>query len=186
MTPEEELRSLVAADIDPVLSDDEIRILLDNNAIVSKYATWAPNKAYSVGQQVVAYPRNGFVYRVTVAGTSGATQPAFPTLLTETVTDGGVTWEIPSSTTPGILVGVETPYNLRKAAAAGWLLKASKCVNRVDMKTEVHGLSRDQMFKHCMAMRKEFLRGVLVSVPVTAQLSTQAAYPVIGNVNPAP
>lgn len=56
-------------------------------------ATWTASTAYSVG--ALAYPttKNGFVYECTVAGTSGATEPTWPTTEGDTVTDGTVTWQ---------------------------------------------------------------------------------------------
>lgn len=54
--------------------------------------TWTASTAYSVGQIVVPTTSNGYVYRVSVAGTSAASAPTFPTTVGETVTDGGVTW----------------------------------------------------------------------------------------------
>lgn len=54
---------------------------------------WAVTGAYVVGDVVrpLASP-NGHVYRATVAGTSGSTEPVWPTAAGATVVDGGVTW----------------------------------------------------------------------------------------------
>ena len=53
----------------------------------------ARNTAYGLGQKVVPLALNGYVYEVTVAGTSHASnEPAWPTTLGNTVTDGTVTW----------------------------------------------------------------------------------------------
>lgn len=43
------------------------------------WSAWAPITAYTAGQMAKATPDNGHVYKCTVAGTSGTTQPAFPT-----------------------------------------------------------------------------------------------------------
>lgn len=54
---------------------------------------WLPNTAYGVGQKVVPTTLNGFVYEVTVAGTSHAsTEPTWPTTLGDTVSNGTVTF----------------------------------------------------------------------------------------------
>ena len=53
--------------------------------------TWQANTAYTIHQTVQPTPPNGFAYFCVVPGTSGATQPTFPTSA-GTVTDGGVTW----------------------------------------------------------------------------------------------
>jgi len=56
-------------------------------------AFWAANTAYSVGDIVRPTTPNGYKYKCTVAGTSGATEPTWPTSPAATVTDGSVTWE---------------------------------------------------------------------------------------------
>ncbi|MGD0168684.1 MAG: prepilin-type N-terminal cleavage/methylation domain-containing protein [Smithella sp.] len=52
---------------------------------------WAVSTAYSLNQ--VVYPANGYQYICTVAGTSGTTQPLWPTTIGSTVPDGSVTWK---------------------------------------------------------------------------------------------
>lgn len=54
--------------------------------------TWVASTAYSVGDLVIPTTPNGHIYKATVAGTSGSTEPTWPTDGT-TVTDGSVTWE---------------------------------------------------------------------------------------------
>ncbi len=55
-------------------------------------ATWAATTAYTTTSFVTPTTANGFYYKCTVAGTSGSSQPTFPTVLGQTVTDGGATW----------------------------------------------------------------------------------------------
>jgi prepilin-type N-terminal cleavage/methylation domain-containing protein len=52
---------------------------------------WAPSTSYTL--YAVLYPSNGYQYISTVAGTSGTTQPSWPTTIGNTVLDGGVTWK---------------------------------------------------------------------------------------------
>src|SRR5262245_22911358 len=62
---------------------------------------WLANTAYALGEVVTPSSGgtvgNGHTYRCTTAGTSGATQPSFPTSEGATVTDGTVVW---TETTP--------------------------------------------------------------------------------------
>jgi hypothetical protein len=158
--PEAQLRIMLAASLDPVLEDTEIEMLLQKHILPSDYSTWAPSTAYSEGQAVVPITRDGFVYEVVTAGTSGTVQPPFSDTPNESVTDGTVEWQF--STT-------EEAYNLNRAASEGWRIKASKVANRYDMKNDVHTLARSQMFKHCMEMSKFFRRGAYGSVPIVTE-----------------
>ena len=66
---------------------------------------FAVSTAYSAGEWVCPSQENvnGYAYYVTVGGTTAATEPTWPTTLTNTVTSGGVTFrcEITASTSAG-------------------------------------------------------------------------------------
>lgn len=67
------------------------------------YPDWEASTAYALNEGVVvpgwsdnqteAAPTNINWYKATVAGTSGSSEPSWPTVAGNTVTDGGVTWE---------------------------------------------------------------------------------------------
>jgi len=59
------------------------------------YAAWAASTSYAVGAIVRAttVQNFGLVFQCVTAGTSGGSQPAWPTLIDSTTTDGGVTWK---------------------------------------------------------------------------------------------
>jgi hypothetical protein len=69
--------------------------------VVSRTTTaansWAVQRAasfaYVVGDVVRPAATNGFLYRATNSGSTGAGLPTYPTVLGQTVVDGGVTWE---------------------------------------------------------------------------------------------
>jgi Domain of unknown function (DUF2341). len=61
--------------------------------IGENYTTWVASTAYSAGTLVKPTAgSNSFFYECTTAGTSGTTEPAWPTTDGATVTDGTVTW----------------------------------------------------------------------------------------------
>lgn len=66
---------------------------------VEEYFMWTPSYAYSLNQRVVPTDPNdavsgtsAFVYKVTSAGTTGSSEPTWPTTVNQTVTNGGVTF----------------------------------------------------------------------------------------------
>ena len=75
--------------------------------LTAQAPSWRPSTAYAAGD--LALPTNPtastLVMRATVAGTSAATQPTWPTTAGATVTDGGVTWtaQYPTAEPPGTL-----------------------------------------------------------------------------------
>ncbi|RLI86096.1 MAG: hypothetical protein DRP01_04920, partial [Archaeoglobales archaeon] len=66
---------------------------LKHTYTMCSYATWSGTKSYQLGDYVK--PVSGatsYVYEATTAGISGATEPAWPTTIGDTVNDGTVTW----------------------------------------------------------------------------------------------
>ena len=62
------------------------------DGIVVVHTAWAASTAYSLGDYVHATTFNGFRYECTTAGTSDTTEPTWPLVEGETVTDGSVVW----------------------------------------------------------------------------------------------
>lgn len=69
-------------------------VVYQRTANSASKTVWKASTAYTVGSQIMptSSNENGFYYQVTVAGTSGASEPAWPTTITNTVTANGVTY----------------------------------------------------------------------------------------------
>lgn len=80
--------------------------------------TWQASHAYSSGAYVIPTTfgsisgQTGKIFKCTTAGTSGSSQPTWPTSAGGTVTDGGVTWtEITNLFQAGTITGLEISGN---------------------------------------------------------------------------
>ena len=62
----------------------------------SLFPAWSSSQGFAVGAEIL--DSNGNLQRVTVAGTSGTTPPAWSNTIGATTTDGGVTWTLVSPT----------------------------------------------------------------------------------------
>lgn len=71
-------------------------------------------------------------------------------------------------------------WNLNRAAAKAWEMKAGKCSDKFNFSSDVNSFQRTQVFDHCIKMADRF--GKKVSGTISA--SPEAYFdPVIGNLN---
>lgn len=82
-------------------------------------AAWAASTAYSLGAAVRPTTRNNFAYEATVAGTSAATQPTWPTTAGATVADGTVTWTARANLALATATMAPADYTLANGDGAG-------------------------------------------------------------------
>ncbi len=66
---------------------DSIAVSISNTT-----AAWSASTAKSVDDRVRTTAANGYRYKATVGGTTGSSEPTWPTTIGNTVADGGVTW----------------------------------------------------------------------------------------------
>ncbi len=135
------------------------------------FKEWVAATVYTVGQTVVPTPRNGHYYTVQTGGTSGATQPNFPTTTGGTVNDNGIIW-----VESGQALWVPT-FNLAYAIALGFDMKAAKVAAAYDFKSDDQSLSRSQMIEHFQALAKTW------RAKSAETLTLQGAGRVRGNLN---
>lgn len=148
------LERLVAHATPPTLGGAEVLALLLEAARVDALGVlregagveWSPEIAYADGATVVPTAKNGLRYRVSVAGTSGAGEPAWTP--SGTVTDGSVTWEIDTA----MPAAWAPTFDLAAAAAEGWRMKAALVSDRFRFADDGDSYDRDQVFAHCVRM----------------------------------
>jgi hypothetical protein len=165
------LQRMLQYNVDPVLTSPEVADLLqlarttDPNGYVA-YDPWAALTIYTVGTNwglgldgevypgaMVRVPtaNNGHIYLATVAGTSGANEPTWPTTSGTTVVDGTVTWQ-----EAGRYLWTPT-YNLNRAAGEGWLWKAAKVAAEYEVSVgSGKTFKRNQKYDMCMAMAARY------------------------------
>lgn len=160
-----DLEDMVAAAVFPTLDADQITRLLrgarrvdDNGRLPSEDTEWEPATVYAVGDVIVPTVRNGHAYRVTDAGTSGATEPTWPTTEGGVVTLDGVEYTEDSGT---VWVGT---YELNSAASKGWRIKAGLVSNRHSFGSNQGNYNPEQVHQHCMAMADHYRDKQVASV----------------------
>ena len=171
-----QLQRMTAADVLPRLTDEEITDLLAGAQRVDRggvapdgYPDWAAQTPYALGGQVVPRTRNAHVYTVTTAGTSGGSEPTWPTSAGATVTDGTVVWTEAGTTT-------WTPtWDLNAAAAEGWRWKMGKCSEAYAFTNAGQSFHREEVFAHCERMARFYARRVAVVVAVPGGLRAGAS-----------
>lgn len=164
MTEAEALAQLAkdtAASRPPVLSNEDLLELLQQarrpdslGYLPDGLSGWVASTAYALGAQRVPLARNGHYYEVTTAGTSGATEPAWPTTQGATVADGTVTW-----TERGRAYWAPT-WDLAWAAAEGWRRKQGQVADAYNLADTGQSLSRGDLLTHFKQMERSYRRRV--------------------------
>ena len=166
------LESMIDPDVDPVLTFDEVDVLLDDArrvdsagnrpSNVATAASWVAATAY-VARDVVQ--ESGRWWRCEVAGTSGATEPEWPDLTgrpvgATQVVDNDVVWVDNG--------GPWSPtWDLRSAAFEGWMRKAGKAAGRFNFQTDGQSFERGMTHAQCIAMADQYRRRGVGSIPIT-------------------
>jgi hypothetical protein len=86
------------------------------NSTAANPGYWAESVAATAGQYVSPTTANGHLYVCTTAGTTGTTQPTWPTGIGSTVVDGTVTWTEATE----YLIGFNTTYPPVEVSGGGY------------------------------------------------------------------
>lgn len=145
----------------PEVSSDDIGTVVDQ---FSRFTTWAASTAYAVGDRVVGTTPNGRVYECRRAGTSGATEPDWPTApynqyIGWPTTDG--------SSNPDLMWVDYGPaqverYDVRSATRQVWLIKASRVTSEIDSKDGAMDVKLSQLRTHCLQQAEKFRPLVII------------------------
>lgn len=144
----QEAPALTAAEVDDLLA--YARKFDVNGIEPDPYTEWAAGAAVSSGTRRTPTVRNGFVYQAVGSGTTGSTEPVWPTVIGQTVTSGSVTWRCEAAA-PWI-----PTFDLRAAAAEGWQWKAGKVASQFDAQAGSASAKRSQVFEMCMANARAY------------------------------
>ncbi len=97
-----ECRDDIVADLSRIMVERETIYGLTPAAYTYQrgLAIWAPGETHGLGDLLTPTTLNGKLYRCSAitTGTCGSVQPAWPTTLTNTIVDGGVTWTCDAAT----------------------------------------------------------------------------------------
>ena len=140
----------VQPDAQPALEPDELEAILDRTR---RAQTWEPNKVLTTGTYVQPTVRNGLKYKVAKSGTTGATEPPWPTKPTHwsasiagrQITDNTVTFEEAGDEFRNV-------YNVRAAKREAWNVKMSKA----SQYPQTAGVDMSKIFEQCRAMRDSY------------------------------
>lgn len=160
-----ELEELVAADKYPCLSAPALQRLLD---AARRYTVWEASTEVEVGDTIVPTVWNGRMYRCIRPGTTGATEPQWPSAARAAALRPGLLGTLESDDI-GIASDTAEPviwedvgpaprdsWDLADAANKGWLKKAAAVAGDFDFKDAGQSLTRSQVHEHCLKMASSF------------------------------
>lgn len=84
---------LIASNGWPIYIYDGTTFTKISNTFTAQYPTWQGTVAWVIGDFVKPTVPNTFYYKCVQAGTNGAAEPAWPTIVGQRVLDGKVVWE---------------------------------------------------------------------------------------------
>lgn len=162
------LESMVQADTDPVLTVEEVNVMLSVAARpdpagntpqnVAAAPTWAASTGYVYGDVVTADPAAGRYWMCVNASTSGTTQPSWPDQdglqpHRATVYDDNLVWlDVGTTWTP--------TYDLNAGAAHGWGIKAGKAAPRFNFTTDGQTFNRREIYANCLSEERRYRRRI--------------------------
>lgn len=152
----EQLSTMCQSEEYPQLDTSDLAFLIDNN---KRSKDWAASTAYVYGDIVEPITKNGRYYKCVEAGTSGTSNP-FPTYYYE----NGTSTAYDDNTSKWIDLGpaYTEQYDVRGAARAGWILKASKVSHLINSKDGSQDLNLSALQEQFLKMAERYRPVVLL------------------------
>lgn len=137
-----ELELYAHPDTEPALSDPELNSILNS---VQRASFWLQSTAFTFGAVILPATKNGHSYTCIQAGTTGATEPKWPTCNGATATDGTAIWK---ESGPDF----DSVFDVRAAIEQAWTMKAAKASVLIDRDRHLYS----QIYDHCNAQAEKF------------------------------
>lgn len=139
----------------PEVSTTDIGTVVDQ---FDRFAAWTASTAYAVGDRIIPTTANGRVYEARRAGTSGTTEPEWPTWPGSQYQG----WCVSDGTSDPELLWVDAGpanverFDVRSASRQVWLIKASRVAGEIDSKDGAADLKLSQLRTHCLEQAEKF------------------------------
>lgn len=160
-----ELSDLVDATGDPALATPELDRCLGNARVADPlgnppdvYMNWTPDTVIPPGSYIVPTARDGYVYYSALGGTTG---PSEPSEWSASTIDNTVTWTRYAYAPWGGY------YDLNRAAAEGWRIKAARASKRKNVSAFGQTNQRTTTYEHCMEMARVYTDKIADSIPLS-------------------
>lgn len=154
-----ELQALVPINDIPCITENELEQCLDSSKLAT---TWITNTLLEEGIVIKPATPNGRWYVVRKPGTTGATEPIWPTPPSSAL--HYINWDFLGTITDNTVIyedygeAFTTIFDVQVAAMKGWQKKLTKAVGYFN----TPGVSMSQIFDHCEKMIERF-EPVLIS-----------------------
>lgn len=168
-----ELSDLVDASGDPSLNAIQLERILRDSRVADpagnppdNFRNWTPGTVIAPGSYIVPTGRDGYVYYTALGGTTGASEPGWGV----STVDNTVTW------TRYAYAGWGGYYDMNRAAAKGWRLKASKAAKRKDVQAFGQTNNRTSTYEHCIEQAEHYEGRITDSISVASRATARSLF----------
>lgn len=139
-------------------------------------SAWQVSTAYSLGDVVRPTTRNGYVYEVTTAGSTSASEPTWPTTPGNTVVDGGVTFTCRANNALYSSAMIPGDFTIDEGGTSGRKVTSA---NKAAISVHTSGTVNHQAFVDTVNKRLLLVVTANPNLPVTGGSSTANIAPAV-------